>query len=130
MTITQGQLTNYLNQFTANWGHPHRVPSAPEARGTSDRLIANRLLSSGDFQALTLATIFSSVSDGFIEDAVIAITPPLYAEDTVMLIAALKIAVRDQQQITRARVSVAGIGAMILALIIRSAIKSHHQKIR
>ena len=130
MTTTQAQFTIYLNQFTADWNRPAAASGRPESNGTSDRLVANRLLNDDDFQVLGLGTIFSSPSDEFIDEAVSAVRPVLYVEDTKLLTEAVKIAVRDQQLTARARAGAVGIGVAILALIISSVIKSHRQKIQ
>ncbi|WP_157546733.1 hypothetical protein [Hamadaea tsunoensis] len=123
------RLSAYLVRFVDGWprqgGSPWYVQPAMASAYTSDQ-IAEQLLSDLEFRALKLATFLNTPDGRMLAAAVESLTPALYAQDVTLLIEALTIAGRIQQEQVRETVVngvVVGAGVALVAALLANANK-------
>jgi hypothetical protein len=101
---TQQTLTEYLARYTANWprheawgwgGQPSMSDSYTPA------YVAQALLGETEFRALKLGTWLNTPSGEVLAAAVEQLSPPPYAQDAQLLIEALQLAAKQQQNEAR-----------------------------
>jgi hypothetical protein len=121
---TQQALTGYLAGFTANWPR-HQTwgwDATPTMASTYNATqIAEFLLADAEFRALKLGTWLSTPDGEILAAAVTALAPPPYNEDAKLLIEALQLAARQQQNEARKTILAGVAVGGVLALAIGSS---------
>ena len=98
-------LTDYLTRFTADWpryGVPRYYPAQQPVSDTrSAQEIAEELFADAEFKALKLGTFLNTPDGQLLAAAAEAITPLPYRQDLALLIDALQLAAKMQQDAAR-----------------------------
>lgn len=99
------RLTSYLATFTATWPRPDQLyylggPPAMASHYTPKQ-IADLLIKDAEFKALKIGTFLNTPDGRVLAAAVERLTPPPYREDVTLLVEALQLAAKAQQQEAR-----------------------------
>jgi len=122
--LQQSRLTEFLMGFTRDWPRqgPHDFYIHPAmASSYSPEDIAQALLADVKFKALKLGTVLNTPDGKLLAAAIEAITPAPYRHDVALLVEALKLAAKGQQEEARAAlirgaVIAVGVSAAVAAL--------------
>jgi hypothetical protein len=96
----------------------HWNPPAPLATQHTVRNVTDWLLSDAEFKALKLGNWLTTPDGQFFAEAVSMITPAPYAQDIDLLIEALHLAAKLQQEDARGKIALAMFGVGAAALIL------------
>jgi hypothetical protein len=117
------KITAYLAGFTAKWPRtpPGRLTSLPGMASVYDPAqVADALLADQGFRALKLGTWLSTPPVELLDTAVGALSPILLPADAELLVDALALAARRQQEETRQKLAAGLLGGAALAFVIGS----------
>ena len=125
MRATSSDVARYLTTFTQAWPRPpaswdmnYWNPPAPIATQHTVRNVAEWLFADAEFKALKLGNWLTTPDGEFVAEAVSMIAPTPYAQDIDLLIEALQLAAKLQQEDARGKIALAvfGVGATGLIL--------------
>jgi hypothetical protein len=125
MKATSSDLARYLTAFTqawprqpASWDMNYWNPPAPLATQHTVRNVADWLFADAEFKALKLGNWLTTPDGQFFVEAVSMITPAPYAKDIDLLIEALQLAAKLQQEDARGKIALAVFGVGAAAMIL------------
>jgi hypothetical protein len=104
LLIQTDRLTGYLTRYTADWprhGFDRYYSAQPVSAMHTAQQIAEELFADAEFKALKLGTFLNTPDGQLLASAVEAITPMPYRQDVALLIDALQLAAKMQQDAAR-----------------------------
>ena len=117
------KITAYLAEFTAKWpktqpGGMTRLPGMASVYDPAK--VADALLADQGFRALKLGTWLNTPPTELLDTGVGALSPALLPADAKLLVDALALAARRQQEETRQKLAAGLLGGAALAFVIGS----------
>jgi hypothetical protein len=119
----QQRITAHLDKVTEPWPRHGRARRGQQTMASvyTPEQVADSLLADADFRALGLGTWLNTPSGELLAAAVTALKPPLFQQDTELLIEALRLAAQRQQTEARQKIAVGLLGGAVLAIALGSS---------
>jgi hypothetical protein len=128
---TQDELGDFIRrrisvgrvQPGVDFWHAARYP-VPHYGSAAVELIAAELVRDTDFRALQLGTFLNTPAGEFLEEAVALAVPRAFAPEFELIVGALKLSAKLQQDSARGNVVLAAIGMVVVGALVSEARKA------